>query len=114
MEKNLLVIPIHLSEIDESKYTGEIPANAYGDYKWSGVYVFHISAEKGFVSRGKISHTDDKEDEDQYRYYWRNNDDTIKRSFYIDNVLYTLSNNKIGMNDLGDLSEINYLDLSDA
>ncbi len=114
MDKNLLVIPIQLYEIDESKYDGEIPANAYGDYKWSGVYVFHISAEKGFALRGGISHSDDKENEDQYGYYWRNNDDAIKRSFYIDNVLYTLSNNKLGMNDLDDLSEINHLNLSDA
>jgi uncharacterized secreted protein with C-terminal beta-propeller domain len=112
--KNMLVIPIHLYEIDESKYPDGVPANARGNYKWSGAYVFHISAEKGFMLKGRISHSDNTEDEDQYGYYWQNSNDAIKRSFYIDNVLYTLSNNKLGMNDLDDLKEINYLDLSDA
>jgi uncharacterized secreted protein with C-terminal beta-propeller domain len=112
--KNMLVIPINLYEIGESKYEGDIPANAYGTYKWSGAYVLHISAEKGFVLKGRISHSDNTENEDQYGYYRWGNDDNIKRSFYIDNVLYTLSNNKLGMNDLDDLNEINNLDLSDA
>ncbi len=35
----------------------------------------------------------------------------IRRSLYIDNVLYTLSGNMIKMNDLSDLREINKVDL---
>lgn len=58
-EKNLLVIPISLAEIDESKYSGEVPDNAYGEQVWQGVYVLDISLD-GISERGRITHLDNK------------------------------------------------------
>jgi uncharacterized secreted protein with C-terminal beta-propeller domain len=37
---------------------------------------------------------------------------SIERSLYIGNVLYTVSNQKIGMNDLETLAEIGEIDLT--
>jgi len=55
-ERNLLVIPIELYEINESKYEGrEIPDNAYGTFVWNGVYVLNIDTDEISV-RGKITH----------------------------------------------------------
>jgi uncharacterized secreted protein with C-terminal beta-propeller domain len=78
--KNLLVIPI--SE----------------GYVWQGAYVFDLSLDNGFVLKGRITHLEN--DEAMWGYY-------VKRSLYIDNVLYTVSDGSIKMHDLGDLSEIN-------
>ena len=53
----------------------------------------------------------EKEDEGDY-YYWYDYGYSIKRSLYIDDVLYTLSDNMVKMNSLEDLSEINSLNLN--
>ena len=45
-EKNLLVLPVLLAEIDENDYAGEVPDYAYGEYVWQGAYVFEISLDE--------------------------------------------------------------------
>jgi uncharacterized secreted protein with C-terminal beta-propeller domain len=111
-EKNLLVIPVTVAEIDSSKYLGgEVPPYAYGDFVWDGAYVFHISLEEGLVLQGKITHMDTGTQLTRPGYYY-GNQYSIERSLYIDNVLYTLSNSKIKMNSLTDLSQIKEIILS--
>jgi len=101
-ERNLLVIPVLVTEINES----EAPPYIYGKTVWQGACVFTISLtlEEKIVLRGTITHV---ENEDVY-----NASHHIKRALYIGEVLYTISNNKIKMNSLLDLSEINELDLT--
>ncbi len=86
-EKNLLVIPITLAEIDETKYSGEIPDNAYGEQVWQGVYVLDISLD-GISERGKITHSDDKSK------YGPAEDDEIgtKRNIYGQDYIKTAEN----------------------
>lgn len=112
-EKNLLVIPIRLAEIDQSKYPNGAPPNTCGDYKWNGVYVFHLSVENGFVLKGRITHSDNNEVQTGYSYWNCYNDKSIKRSFYISDVLYTFSESMLKMNNLDNLNEINRLVLSE-
>ena len=109
-DKDLLVLPIRLHEVDESKYPDGVPPNAYGDFVWQGAYVFDISLEGGFELNGKISHSDDEPQEDDWWYWY--SDDSIKRSFYIDDVLYTVSDSMMKANGLEDLSEINSIELT--
>lgn len=109
-DKNLLVIPVRLHEVDESEYPEGAPPNAYGDFKWSGAYVLHISVENGFILEGEISHSDDGDNQGEDRWDWYYGD-SIKRSFYIEDVLYTVSDKMIKANNLDDLSEIKSLDL---
>ena len=101
--KNLLVIPIELAEIDRSKYPSGVPPNVYGDRVWQGAYVFHISVEDGLVLKGRISHSDNTW-LDQYYF--------VKRSLFIDDVLYTISDESVKMNDLESLDEIGKVSLS--
>lgn len=102
-KKNLLVIPVR-------EVTGKEQYDSrYGYYMqkvWQGAYVFNITLE-GFKSRGKISHFDDFEE--QY-YYW-GSPAAVRRSLFMDDVLYTISARKVMMNDLKDIGEINSIDL---
>ena len=93
--RNLLVIPVREAQVNPADYPGEIPDWAHGEIVWDGAYVFHISLEQGLEVRGKITHTTS----------------SIQRSLYIDDVLYTISDQKIKMNSLTDLTEIGEINL---
>ncbi|MGC8816954.1 MAG: beta-propeller domain-containing protein [Candidatus Hadarchaeum sp.] len=87
--KNLLVIPITLVE-------GEM-------WDWQGAYVFDISIQglslKGRISHADHTHTDSTMDPTSF----------VVRSFYINDVLYTVSEGQVKMNSLSDISEINHI-----
>lgn len=108
--KNLLVIPVSLAVIDTSKYDGKIPSWAYGDTVWQGAYVFKITLEDGIQIRDRITHMDNIT-KNAYGYYDLQYDHSITRSLYINDVLYTLSDKMIKMNNLSDLTEINKIEL---
>ncbi len=98
-KKNLLVIPI--------REVGEQSRYGYMQRVWQGAYVFGVTPEDGFKLKGKISHLDDYEEE---MYYW-NSPSAVRRSMYMDDVLYTVSARKILMNELKNMSKINSVDL---
>jgi len=108
--KNLLVIPVLVAEIDEEKYPNGVPPNMYGDYVWQGAYVFNVTVDQGFVLKGGITHLEGDSDLKKSGYYFYSSY-SVKRSLYIDNVLYTISDKKIKMNNLEDLTEINEIEL---
>ncbi len=109
--RNLLVIPVSVAEIDQSKYSGEVPANAYGETVWQGAYVFDISVDNGLQVKGKITHIEDPTDLEQGYYYYYS-PFSVERSIYIDDILYTISDAKIQMNYLENLDYINEVQLS--
>ncbi|MGD9131179.1 MAG: beta-propeller domain-containing protein [Candidatus Bathyarchaeota archaeon] len=109
-EKNLLVIPVLVAELDESDYSGEVPDWAYGEYVWQGAYVFDISLD-GIELSGRITHMDDKADLLKSGYYFGSYY-TVQRTLYIEDVLYTISSMKVKMNNLETLTEINAVELS--
>jgi len=116
-EKKLLVIPVSLAEINRSKYRecneSEsndydswnycLTDNTYGEHVWEGAYVLNIDLS-GISLRGKVTHS---ENESDARNYWYGSKDSIKRSLYMDDVLYTLSEGKIKANNLETLEELN-------
>ena len=108
--RNLLVIPILVTEIDESARAGSIHPSEYGDYVFQGAYVFHISTE-GILVRGRITHLDDLDDLLKSG-YWFESEYEVDRSLYIGDVLYTLSQGMVKMNSLFDLSELGTVDIS--
>ncbi len=96
-EKNLLVIPA-------------------GTYYKQLAYVFDITLDDGINLKGTISHDVETENEEEnngeemyYMYYDDGN--SIQRTLYIENVLYTISKNMVKMNSLEDLDEINSVEL---
>ena len=104
-ERNLLVIPITVTEVDEDDYSGAPPANAHGEYVYQGAYVFHVSREGGIEVTGRVTHIDDPETFLKSGYYF-DSDLFVERSLYIEDNLYTISQGMLKVNALSDLTEI--------
>ena len=89
-----------------------IDGRSYGKLTFSGAAVFTITEDK-IELKGKVDHSD--KGRPSPRDYWRGYnyyDNSVKRCLYIDDVLYSFSNNYLSMNDLGnDLDEIKKLKL---
>ena len=98
---NLLVIPIR--EIKGDRY---YDANYYMRRVWQGAYVFTVTDE-GISLRGKITHN---EWDEPYGYYY-GSPMAVRRSLYMDDVLYTISAAKITMHDIDNIDELNEIDL---
>lgn len=110
-EKGLLVLPILLAEINKEKYPQGIDRFAYGDFTFQGAYVFNLNLEKGFELKGKITHVKDPDSFKKSGYYYFGSGDMVKRSLYIGQVLYTVSDSFVKANSLADLSEIKTVNL---
>jgi uncharacterized secreted protein with C-terminal beta-propeller domain len=112
-EKELLVIPISLYEISEeikNQYNEE-PASTYGEFTYQGAYVYKINLD-GFEYSGRITHLSEEEKQsNNYWWRWYQSSSYITRSLYIGQVLYTISDKMVKMNNLEDLSEINSIRL---
>jgi len=108
--KDLLVIPVLVAEIDEEKYPRGVPPNIPGDYVWQGAYVFNISLDEGLGLKGRITHQEDDTELSKSGYYFFS-PYSVKRSLYIGDVLYTVSDAKIKMNSLENLDDINEVEL---
>ena len=109
--RNLLVIPILEAQIDEDDFAGEVPPNCYGDFVYQGAYVFDVSRE-GIELRGQVTHIDD--DSLLRSGYWFDSEYEVERSLYIEENLYTISQGRIKINDLGTLEEVTTVELGDT
>ncbi len=110
--RNLLVIPILEASIDEDDFSGEVPANFYGEYTYQGAYVFSISRE-GIELRGTITHIDDENMDLMKSGYWFDSEYSVERSLYIEENLYTLSQGMIKINNLETLTELAAIELGE-
>jgi uncharacterized secreted protein with C-terminal beta-propeller domain len=103
-QMDLLVIPVRVAEIDPSQYPNGVPDNAYGTQVWQGVYVYNITLSGGLVLEGTITHAETSGLPPSTLF--------INRALYIGNVLYTVSQDKIELNSLTDLSLLKEISLS--
>jgi len=108
--RNLLVMPILVAEVDQSEYPQGVPSWAYGEPVWQGAYVFDISVDGGLQLKDRITHIESPADLEQ-DYYWSYSPLSVERSLYIGDVLYTISDAKIKMNNLENLDYINEVQL---
>jgi len=106
-EKNLLVLPVLVAKVNESRYPNGVPPYTCGEYVWQGAYVFKISLEleEKITLRGTITHIENGNVYNASNY--------ITRALCIGEVLYTISESKIKMNSLTNLSEIKELNLNE-
>jgi inhibitor of cysteine peptidase len=108
--RNLLVMPILEAKVDVTKYSESELVWAYGEPVYQGAYVFDISLEGGLQLKGRITHIENLDDlEEGYYYYY--SPFSVERSLYIGDVLYTISQAKIKMNNLENLDYINEVEL---
>jgi uncharacterized secreted protein with C-terminal beta-propeller domain len=85
-----------------------IPA---GNYSQQSAYVFSISLENGINLKGVVTHELETQPQEPYYYWWGTSANSIKRSLYIENTLYTVSENMVKMNDLTSLADLNSITL---
>jgi uncharacterized secreted protein with C-terminal beta-propeller domain len=103
-QMDLLVIPVTVAEVDPSQYPNGVPDSAYGTQVWQGVYVYNITLTDGLVLKGNITHAETAEMPPPT--LW------VTRALYIGDVLYTVSQGKIKLNSLADLTFLKEVDLS--
>ncbi|MDD5039617.1 MAG: beta-propeller domain-containing protein [Patescibacteria group bacterium] len=104
-EKNLLVVPVTLSK--------ELVAGSYERTYTNGAMVFKVTPT-GFELRKQIDHSDGSADDSDSKYYWGYSyyGTSVKRSLYIDSVLYTLSDKYLKAHSLDTLDEVKSLKLA--
>ena len=92
--KNLLVVPARVVQ------SLDIPMKVSGDQQriWYGAYVFGITPETGFVLKGTVEHNTGG------GYAWYGSPYEVKRSLYIGDTLYTLSQKQILANSLSKIN----------
>ena len=108
--RNLMVMPILETRVDVSEYPEGVPSWACGEPVYQGAYVFNVSLDQGIQIKGRITHAENVTDPEQDYYYYRS-PFAVERSLYIDDVLYTISDAKIKMNNLENLDYINEVEL---
>ncbi|MFX1491576.1 MAG: beta-propeller domain-containing protein [Promethearchaeota archaeon] len=101
-DRNLLVIPICLAVHPEG--SNPEPYD-HGEIIWQGAYIFKFNTTDGQIEhRGGITHLEDLE---AFREDWWNfRDFFIKRTLYIGDVLYTISQQTLMYHSLSDLNYI--------
>jgi uncharacterized secreted protein with C-terminal beta-propeller domain len=92
-ELGLMVFPVSMS----------IPTGREWLY-WQGAFVFDVTLEDGFSLRGTITQQDDLNSSN-----WQK---TIRRSLYIDDVLYTISEKMVKMSSLDTLETLGMIELN--
>jgi uncharacterized secreted protein with C-terminal beta-propeller domain len=108
-KKSLLVIPILEAKIDKDDFAGKVPPSTHGEYVYQGAYVFYVSPE-GITLRGRVTHIDDSSEFTKSG-YWFYSERSVKRSLYINDVLYTISDAIVKLSDFTTLNEIVSIEL---
>jgi uncharacterized secreted protein with C-terminal beta-propeller domain len=111
--KQLLVIPVSITQYGVVGGGDVIPpvapnpsgkdidiAPMQGGY-WQGAYVFTLTLT-GFELEGGVTHQENT----NQQYYYGDYNQNVNRALYIGNTLYTVSNAKVKLNSLTDLTQI--------
>ncbi|WP_371504693.1 beta-propeller domain-containing protein [Nitrosopumilus adriaticus] len=101
--RGILSIPVNGDVKSLNESSSKMFAPEY--IRWSGFYVFEIDALNGINTKGTITHS-----EEDSRYYGMGE----ARTFYIDDVLYTASEQHLKMNDFDSLEKINSIKLENT
>jgi hypothetical protein len=129
--RNLLVLPVELYLSANSTAgvspgatgTGTAPmiptgAYSYPQFVWQGVYVFNVDLTNGITIRGNITQLDNAAAflanpslAITSSYPWIENQYFITRSLYIGNVLYTLSQSRVQLNNIDNFALLAKVDL---
>lgn len=114
--KQLLVIPVSITQYGVVGSGGVVPPSGkeiripemQGGY-WQGAYVFKLTLA-GFELKGGVTHQNSTYS--QYGYWYGDYNQNVNRALYIGNTLYTVSNAKVKLNSLTDLTQIAEIKLS--
>lgn len=111
-EKELIAIPVNnyqedfaIEDIEDYDDVSDAFISYNKPYISEGYFVYNINLENGFNLKGVITH---EKSESEYSYY---NNSKLLRGLYIEDNLYTVSENAIKVNKLDNLDEISKLSL---
>lgn len=113
-EKELIAIPVnnYSEDIEENSESIESETTLkyrYDENRYSeGYMVYKINLEEGFVKKGTITH-DYAQNDNAKRSYRYQSASKMLRGLYIENNLYTISENQIKVNELDTLKLISEL-----
>ena len=112
--KELLVIPVSITQYGligggsivppSDKEIGIAPLQ--GGY-WQGAYVFKLTLS-GFEIQGGITHQENT----SQQYYYGDYNQNVNRALFVGNTLYTISNEKVKLNSLTNLTQIAEINLN--
>lgn len=105
-EKDLIAFPVMIAKVDPSQWPEPVPDYAYGEPVWQGVVVYSVAAT-GFTELGRVTHGAVQGTGWEHYDYMR----VVRRALYIEDVLYTVSDDLVAMNDLTTLAPIGQVPL---
>lgn len=109
-EKNLLVIPVTVAQLmSEQKNSTSTDLWEYGQTNYQGLFVYDIDLINGFSFKGGITHFPEANSQNYVNYYGQQ---MIKRSLYIGDNLYALSEAEMTIHHLSDLTMLGRVKLS--
>lgn len=88
---------------DKKKEIMAMPVSIIDGLRWQGAYIFRVTFNQ-ISLKGRISHQEDSGRQDPYKW--------VKRILYIDDVIYTVSEAKVRMNNLRDITLIGDVNLA--
>ena len=94
-----MVIPV--TEVTRNAVKDSAYDGSYTRGLREGAYVFGVSPESGFSLKGIVTHS---EDSGTSYYYMTGN--RVRRSLFMDDILYTISNEKIVASSLDNPADI--------
>jgi uncharacterized secreted protein with C-terminal beta-propeller domain len=106
-EAGLLVLPVTVAELKPGQ-----PKNMQGEYVFQGAYIYNLTLKGGFTLKGKVTHYDTNEAFQKSGQYFYGGLGEITRSLYIGNVLYTVSQSRLQLNDLTSMATLKALPFS--
>ncbi|XUX00520.1 MAG: beta-propeller domain-containing protein [Dehalogenimonas sp.] len=103
-QSGLLVLPVTVAQLKPGQ-----PKNQQGEYIFQGAYVYNLTLKNGFALKGKVTHYDSTDAFQKSGMYFNGGPAEITRSLYIGDVLYTVSQSRLQLNDLGNLATLKLL-----
>lgn len=104
-DRQLLAFPLSVNEFDNK--VPRNPNDPYGTLKFEGAYVYKVDLETGFTLKNKISNQSYSNKD--FKRFTIDFDYSIQRLLYINNSLYSVSNNRISSYNMADYSQVGSL-----
>jgi len=100
--KNLLALPMTVCE-------GGAGGSSGTEMTFSGLMVYDVTAESGFAKRGQVSHPNSSTGANAYdsracSNWWTNARSEVRRSVFMDDFVYSISERRVKVNGLGNLA----------
>ena len=96
----MLVLPVHVFEINWSRAGASASASTYGQEVWQGAYVIKVSVEAGFEVVQKIAYEGAAASASCSWGFWRAGTQGFTRSFVVEPYVYTVAPDRVEAHSL--------------